>query len=238
MVAREREAFFEGVNEYVPAMAYAASGIHDTAVAFDLGIPATAAIAAVSSSAGAANGTAGTVSRLTTVVTLDGTYGRTIRADLSGVPGNAPVVEVIGEDYLGQPMAERFTGSAAATTTTSSASKAFKRVMGTRIITAATNAVTYTIGTGTSLGIPYKCILIWAKEGTPPAAQIDPANLFANHTKGVETDPATGSTGDPRGLYVPDNAPNGVRQYILGIIGDNSVNAAGNGGLHGIRHFF
>jgi len=29
-----------------------------------------------------------------------------------------------------------------------------------------------------------------------------------------------------------------VMETILGLEGDNSVNAAGNGGLHGIKHFF
>lgn len=52
------------------------------------------------------------------------------------------------------------------------------------------------------------------------------------------TDAATANTGDPRGTYEAINGMNGVAEIRVGLIGDNQINAAGNGGLHGIKHFF
>ena len=51
------------------------------------------------------------------------------------------------------------------------------------------------------------------------------------------TDPATAITGEPRGAYDPIATLNGATEIIVGLVGDLAVNAAGNGGLHGIKHF-
>lgn len=50
------------------------------------------------------------------------------------------------------------------------------------------------------------------------------------------TDPQTNVLGDPRGLYDPLTAPAST-EVVVGLIGDSSVNASGNGGLHGIKHY-
>lgn len=55
-------------------------------------------------------------------------------------------------------------------------------------------------------------------------------------TPAVTTDPAIVTTGDPRGTYEPILTPDGS-ELIVGLVGDPAVNAAGNGGLHGIAHF-
>jgi hypothetical protein len=52
------------------------------------------------------------------------------------------------------------------------------------------------------------------------------------------TDPGTVSTGDPRGTYCPLITMDGTKEIVVGLLGDNSVNASGNGGLHGIKQFF
>jgi hypothetical protein len=62
------------------------------------------------------------------------------------------------------------------------------------------------------------------------------AQIDTNSVAAVLTDPATGTTGDPRGLYTPTSAPNGVLAYELSMVGDVAVNVAGNGGLVGFRH--
>lgn len=49
------------------------------------------------------------------------------------------------------------------------------------------------------------------------------------------TDPQTNTSSDPRGLYEPLTIPNGSLNYQVGLIGDSSLNAAGNGGLHGLK---
>jgi len=52
------------------------------------------------------------------------------------------------------------------------------------------------------------------------------------------TDPATATTFEPRGSYEPLMTPDGVSEIRVGLVADNQVNANGNGGLHGIKHFF
>jgi hypothetical protein len=149
------------------------------------------------------------------------------------------VIRVKGEDYLGQPITKDFTGAAAATTTTASGVVMWKRILSVQPTVVASNAVNIQIGTTGLLGIPYKCNIAWAKEGSPPAL-IDPGTIFAKRvaTGGFPdlTDPATLATNDPRGSYSPTTL-NGVNECILGLEGDNFVNASNNGGLHGIRHF-
>lgn len=231
MAAKDRAFFQRGINMYVPKMQYAAGPIHAVAWKANLGTPATAAAAGVLA-ATTAQGALATITFFATAVVLDSTYGRTLTYTPSGVPGNANSIEIIGLDYLNQPMVERITGSAAASTLIAGL-KAFKTVLGTRLVVAATNAITFTLGTGLSLGLPYKSKLITAKEGT---TDLTFATVFSNTVAPVLTDPATALTGDPRGLYTPSSAPNGVLTYEVGLNGDFSVNAAGNGGLHGIRH--
>lgn len=228
---RDRKFFQIGVNEYVPAMQYGCAPIHQAPARFDLGIPATAAAAAILG-ATTAQGTLTTITYFASPFTVDGTYGRTITYTPSGVPGNNNIIEVLGYDYLGQPMVERITGASAAATLVAGL-KCFKYVVGTRLILAATNAITFTLGTGLTLGLPYKGKIFSAKEG---ATELTFAQINTATVAPVLTDPATALTGEPRGAYTPLTAPNGVLQYELGMNGDNSVNAAGNGGLYGIRH--
>jgi hypothetical protein len=227
---QDRRFFQIGVNNYVPACQYAAAVIGLGPSKFDLGTPATAgALASLIS----AQGTVGPVTYLTAPIVIDSTYGRTITVTPSGVPGNANLFDVVGYDYLGQPLTERFTGSAAAATALVGL-KAWKVIVGTRIGLAATNVITAAIGTGVSLGIPYKGRIIQASEG---ATEMTYAQINTNKVEAVLTDPATALTGDPRGLYTPTTAPNGTLRFYVTMNGDSWVNSAGNGGLHGIRQF-
>lgn len=52
----------------------------------------------------------------------------------------------------------------------------------------------------------------------------------------VDTDPQTVATGDPRGTYESLATLDGAKEIIVGLMGDPSVNASGNGGLYGIAH--
>jgi hypothetical protein len=227
---QDRQAFAPGINCYVPAMQYGASVIGLGPTRFDLGIPATAgAIATLIS----AQGAIGSVTYLSVPLVIDARYGRTISVTPSGVPGNANEFVLCGYDYLGQPLSERFLGSAAAATPIVGLC-AWKIIVGTKLLVAATNAVTMSITTGVSLGIPYKGRIIAATEGT---TEMTYAQINTNKVEAVLTDPATVATGDPRGLYTPTTAPNGVLRYGIVMNGDPSVNAAGNGGLHGIKQF-
>ena len=226
---QDRQAFSLGINCYVPAMQYSGSGLAFAPMRHVLGAPATAGALATLISA---QGAVGPITYLATPIKLDARYGRTISVTPSGVPGNANVTDVIGYDYLGQPMFERFTGSAAAATPLVGL-KAFGWVLGTRVNVAATNAITNSISAGVSLGLPWKGQIVTAKEG---ATVMTYAQINTNTVLAVLTDPQTGTTGDPRGLYTPTSAPNGTLIYELSMVGDPSVNTAGNGGLVGIRH--
>ena len=226
---QDRQAFAIGVNTYVPAMQAAPHVTNLGSLRYAFGTPATAgAIATLIS----AQGAVGPITYLATPLKLDSRYGRTITVTPSGVPGNANVTDVIGYDYAGQPMFERFTGSAAAATALVGL-KAFGWVIGTRVNVAATNAITNSISTGVSLGLPFKGTIMTAKEGTTIMTF---AQINTNQVQPVLTDPATGTTGDPRGLYTPTTAPNGALAFEISIVGDAAVNASNNGGLLGIRH--
>jgi hypothetical protein len=228
---QDRKAFTAlfGSNCYVPAMGYSAAGVSYAPMRHVLGTPATAAALATLISA---QGAVGPITYLATPIVLDAVYGRTITVTPSGVPGNANAMDVVGLDYLNQPMFERFTGSAAASTPLVGL-KVFKTILGTRVNVAATNAITNSIGSGVTLGVPWKGKIVTAKEGTTVMtyAQID-----TNTVNAVLTDPQTATTGDPRGGYTPTTAPNGALLYELSMVGDTAFNTAGNGGLCGIRH--
>lgn len=220
----------KGVNMYVPALQYASDMELGEPTMFFLGTPAAASANAIMAAI-AANAAAGTLNALAADYTVDSTFGRNIVLTPSAVPGNANVIDIIGYDYLRQPMVERFTGSAAASTALVG-KKAFYGVTASKIVTAATNAITFNLGTGSILGLPYKGWLAWVKENLVPLA------VTTQFTVPDLTDPGTAVTGDPRGTYTAVAALDGVKRIEAGMFGDNYVNAAGNGGLHGLRHFY
>jgi hypothetical protein len=212
-------------------MAYSADLMVGAPKAFSLGKPATAAASAISANAGAANATTTYILNFE----MDSPFGRGIRVDFSGVPGTNAVVRLIGEDYLGQPISRDYTGAAAATTTTPGGVIFWKRITAARMTVVASNAVNIQIGTTVVLGLPYKGNIAWQKEGNPPALT---AVVLANRSLPDLTSPATITSNDPRGGLTTTLAPDGLREFIIGFEGDPFVDAAGNGGLHGIRQFF
>lgn len=232
---QDRNFFQQGVNNYVPAMAYAAAPIHAAPARFSLGSPATASATFVGTLiAGAtANGAVvNTIIYLTTPKTMDARYGRTVTVTPSGDPGASTlVVEVVGYDYVGQPMVERITLPNGASALVAGL-KAFYVVLGTRVITLATNTVTFSVGSGLRLGLPYKGRITSAREDT---TDLTYAQINTAHNAAILTDPQTSTTGDPRGTYTRLTAPNGTFTE-LGMHGDPWVNSSNNGGLLGIRH--
>jgi len=345
MAAQDRKFFQQGINMYVKAMQFAADMEGLEPQTFNLGTPAVQSNTKYQTAI-AANAVANTVVALATVAIADSTYGRTLVYVPSGDPGNSNVVQVIGQDYLGQPMVENFTGASGSTAIVYG-KKAFFRIISSKVITPSTNAVTYSIGTGFRLGLPYKGDLAYAREagiqvpfykrdtlltttvaaadviagmsipflapfpgfvkngfgaGAAGAAQSNALTVtlggvaitglsaaitnngagtvitsnpttpgynannrfIANATimgvlgangsstkadmVGVTltptqftlpdlTDPATALTGDPRGTYEALQVYDGVSKIEAGLVGDNSVNASGNGGFLGIQHF-
>jgi hypothetical protein len=193
---------------------------------FSLGTPANNAVLLSGVAANAAIGTTVIVN-----LTLSEPYGRTIIFTPSADPGvSGGQIDWRGFDYLGQPITQRVSGTNGSTTPVAGL-KAFKRISTAKIVSVSTNAVTWSITSGDALGLPYRGDVVWAREGGVMVA------VGAQFTPGVLTDPATSISGDPRGLYNPTAAFNGSTETIVGMIGDPAVNANGNGGLHGIKHY-
>jgi hypothetical protein len=115
--------------------------------------------------------------------------------------------------------------------------KAFYRVLGMTIVGGSTVAAALTIVRGALLGLPFKGTVEWAREGNPPPPLIDPGTVFAKCVLPDVTDPATAVTGDTRGTYTPTATPDGIKEFVINLRPDASINSANNGGLHGIRQF-
>lgn len=160
MASKDREAFFMGINGYVPGMAYDSKMAHGQPTAFSLGTPIAADNDIIDTDIDAA-ATAGT--ETTQNYTCDAEYGRTLTMNANADPGAGGIVDVHGFDYLYQPMVERFT-FVSGSTAVLYGKKAFKYVSKTEIIGAAANATTYDLGVGFALGLPYKGDVAWAKE--------------------------------------------------------------------------
>lgn len=156
---RKHAAYFEtGINMYVPAMQFAADanrGIWEGSLGLPVydqdGIDNDAvgnAVAGTTVWASSMDGAEGTVS--------DATYGQTVVMKVSADPGVATCsIDVYGEDYLGQPMVETLTTASGATAEVEG-QKAFKRIIKHVSAIAATNAITFDLGWGHAIGLPYK----------------------------------------------------------------------------------
>src|SRR5215831_16633746 len=213
---RDRQGGMQGVNMYCPAMQYAASLAMNECNTFSLGKPAVASATAIATAlVTSATGKA----YLATPWVADSPYGRPVQCTPSG--SVTATVAIFGEDYLGQPMSENFAWAAVATAVTGK--KAFYRVFGMNTIVTG-GGVTINVGTvGQKLGLPFKGSIEWAKEGNPPVL-IDPATLFSAWTAPDVTDPATATTGDTRGQYTCTATPDGLKEFIIGLRADNSLN--------------
>lgn len=229
MTFRPAQNNMQGINNYVPGMQWSASLSMNDCNTFSLGKPAVASATAVAT---ALVTSALGMAWLATPWVADSPYGRPLVITPSG--SVTATVDIWGEDYLGQPMVERASWAAVATAVTGK--KSFYRVLGMKTVVTG-GGVTVNIGTaGQKLGLPFKGSIEWAKEGNPPVL-IDPATLFSAWTAPDVTDPATATTGDTRGQYTCTAAPDGLKEFIVGLRCDNSVNAAERGGLHGIKQF-
>jgi len=145
---------------------------------------------------------------------------------LEGSAAGTPLVTVTGFDYLGQAMTENIT---LVSVTETFGVKAFARV--TKLVVATGITGTIDVGFSDVLGLPYKTTAIIEElaDGAIQSAgtQVDP----------VLTDPATAVTGDPRGTYNPTVVLDGLIDVAFSGRADNWINAAGNGGYYGIKHF-
>lgn len=125
----------------------------------------------------------------------------------------ACTVLITGTDEYGDTMSELFTITATGTTKTATGKKAFKQIT-TVAITSAGDATTNTcnIGFGDSLGLPYFLTAV-----ANAILMIDgvPQTTVGTLTPAVTTSPATTTTGDVRGTWLPNSATDATRRYSL-----------------------
>lgn len=226
------------VNNFVPGMQFSEAIIHSSPYEVIFG-PAAAASAtnilnAQSISAGGSTTTfvQDNTDGAAATDSFGGSYpygpgfGRNLQYVASGA--STATVTVNGRDYLGQPMTEQVTLNGA---TPVNGKKAFKYI--DKITWTAGGAVTMNVGTNTGFGLPYKSENVLG-EMSNHARVATLGTLTAPDT----TDPQTATTGDTRGTYVPNTTPDGAKILSAIFILDTSKNAAGNGGLHGVAHFY
>lgn len=212
------------INRYVPAMGYAAGVIHAAPYEINFGAPALADADGILDGHSIATAGVAYVEDMITD-TVDAPFGRCLQIVLSGA--GTPVVTIRGRDYLGQPVAEQFTGNGAAAVV---GTKAFKYI--DSITYGAVAATTIDVGTTDKLGLPFKTTKVLAErsngvDGTV-GALVTPSLV----------DPATAVTTDPRGTYDPNVALDGTKVIAITALLDNSLNTSGNGGLHGLAHYY
>lgn len=229
-MTHQGRSFVNGYKYYVPAMQAAADlgQLLDKRVSF--GAPAVAAAAANDIATGlVANG--GVVITTTVAKTADAPFGRSVAVKASGATGANMTATVIGRDYLGQPMRESLVIANADGTNTINGLKAFKYV--DKILTdgGASSAVTFAVGFGGKLGLPYTTRAVEREYANQVVAA---AGTFV---AGALTDPQTIASGDPRGTYTPTTTLNGATIIEIDAQFSNYVNANNRGGLHGVPHF-
>jgi hypothetical protein len=145
-----------------------------------------------------------------------GRYGRNATVVASGAATSN--VTLFGYDYLGQAVKESFT--------LNGATPVVGKKMFADIVSAAcglTAGTTINVGYGSVLGVPYK-VLSTGLLGELISDAVPTAGALV---AGVS--PQTLTSGDPRGTYTPNLAPDGTRFYRFTCIVDRS-------NLHGAAH--
>lgn len=152
-------------------------------------------------------------------------YGANITAVASGAGTNN--VTIVGYDYLGQKISKTKALNGA---TPISFGVAFKRIVSIAI--ASGGSITVDVGWGDALGLEYRTSKVNTEfvDGVPESS-------VGTLTAPVFTDPATSSTGDPRGLYDPNVTLDGAKHVYVKCELSEWLNSSNNGGLHGIAHY-
>lgn len=134
-------------------------------------------------------------------------YPRNVRITSAGNDSAATFL-VSGIDAYGQPMTERITGANAGI---AQGAKAFAGIYS--ITPSANTAAAVTVGTGDKFGLPFRLYDANHVIGVKWASALaqDAGTIVA----GDSTDPATATTGDVRGTYLPSSASNGSRRLTL-----------------------
>ena len=166
------------------------------------------AVCAAQAVAGAGNATINGASASGGVATFD--VARGVNVDSTDAGDTSQTVTVTGTDYWGQAQTETIALNG---TTAVAGLKAFKTI--TQVAVSAALAGNLTVGSTDVLGLPYRVtdagyIL---RSGWAGALANDAGTFVAADT----TSPATATTGDVRGTYVPSSSANGSRRLVLAL---------------------
>ena len=166
------------------------------------------AVCAAQAVAGAGNATINGASASGGVATFD--VARGVNVDSSNVGDTSQTVTVTGTDYWNQAQTETIALNG---TTAVAGKKAFKTI--TQVAVSAALAGNLTVGSTDVFGLPYRVtdagyIL---RSGWAGALADDAGTFVAADT----TSPATATTGDVRGTYVPSSSANGSRRLVLAL---------------------
>lgn len=174
-----------------------------------LGTPGTADADGVCASQA---GTAATAMTINGALASGGVVTFDVPRNVVAAWTNTATLTVTGTDEYGEPLVET-SGSG----TSMTGAKAFKTI--TRVVPSA-NITGATVGSGVVLGLP---IFL---EGTGHVVRelMDGAAATAGTTVAGVTTEATATTGDVRGTYNPNSAPNGSRTYKLAILTEDPSN--------------
>lgn len=238
VATNEREYFPRRINQYVPAMQYASDVSLNSPHRVNFGTPATTDADAVITAAQDLQ--ANVADSKTTFLgaiggTMDAEFGRTLTCTAGAAVGSATevVVTIVGRDYLGQPMTETITVTHADSTNAVAGLKAFKWLDSVSTDGGGSTDTYILVGVNTGLGLPYKATKVLAEE-------LDgaPRGTLGTLTAPVLTDPATATTGDPRGTYAPNATMTGSATVTATFLISADTNSSGNGGLYGIKHYY
>ena len=181
----------------------------------------TSNIVASQTPSGAGNLTLTAGTSVKSVVRADGTTVlqlNTARAlqltTASGTISTSRNLTVSGYDYYGQPMTETIaTGTTSSAVANVAGKKAFYQI--SSIAINGSLPVAITVGTTDVIGLPVRCIdagyvvkVGWNNTLAQDAGTLTVADM---------TNPATSTTGDVRGTYVPSSASNGVKRLVMTI---------------------
>lgn len=136
------------------------------------------------------------------VATLDGAAGRNVVAAWT----NTAVITITGTDVYGKVVKE-----SSASGTSFTGKKAFKTVTS---VSLSANVTGLTVGTGNILGSP----VFISGTGYVVRELMDGATPTAGTVVAGVTSAATATSGDVRGTYTPNSAPNASRSYQLVIV--------------------
>lgn len=121
----------------------------------------------------------------------------------------AAILTVVGTDYYGQPQSE-----ASASGTTFTGKKAFSTITS---ITVSANVTAATVGTGNALGLPFRVSNSCDFFSPVFDGAADAAVAATNLVVADITSPATTTTGDVRGTYLPVGTLNGAK-YLAALL--------------------